>query len=233
MSDKEIKSKYRERGAFIYLLLGGIFIALLVTCNLIFQKFVKINLLDWYTFEVSAGLLPYPITFLVTDLISELFGKKKANRVVTVGLIVSVIVMIVTIITDFAPATTWSPVSDAEYGKVFGLTAAAVTASMIAYLLAQYIDIRIFHFWKKVTKGKMLWVRNNFSTMTSQFVDTGMVLLLLCSLGSIEWELFLSLFWSGFLFKLIIAALDTPFFYLLTYGLRRYLGLSDTEEMDD
>jgi len=75
-----------------------------------------------------------------------------------------------------ATAADWSPVDAATFNKVFGLSAPAFLASMIAYLTAQFIDVRIFHFWKKLTKGKHLWLRNNASTMFSQLVDTSMVL---------------------------------------------------------
>jgi len=141
----------------LYLILAGIFIASLVSCNLIFQKFFQIDI--WlpfvgdYTFAQSVGLLPYPITFLVTDIISEIYGRRKANQVVTAGLIASLFMLIVVTTADYVSATSWSPVDDATFNNVFGLSGAAVFASMMAYLFAQYIDIRLFHFWKQLTKG--------------------------------------------------------------------------------
>jgi len=177
------------------------------------------------------GLLPYPLTFLVTDLISEIYGRKKANQVVVVGLISTVFVMGVIALSDVAVATSWSPVSDQEFSKVFGLTGVAVAASMLAYLLAQFIDIRIFHFWKQLTKGKHLWLRNNFSTIFSQFVDTATVLLLLCSFGAIEWAMFGVLLLNGFLFKVLVALVDTPLFYLFTAFFKRKFGLAENEEV--
>jgi len=82
---------------------------------------------------------------------------------------------------------------------------------MMAYLVAQFVDIKIYHFWKKLTKGKHLWMRNNFSTMSSQFLDTFTVLFLLCSFKVIEWDLFGKLLINGYLFKVIVALFDTPF----------------------
>lgn len=221
----------KQKAHFYYLLLAGVFIALLVACNLIFQKFISWSPFDLYTFEVSVGLMPYPLTFLVTDLISEIYGKKKANQVVTVGLVATVFVMGVIAVSDQAVATPWSPVSDEEFSKVFGLTGVAVAASMLAYLLAQFIDIRIFHFWKNLTKGKHLWLRNNFSTIFSQFIDTATVLLLLCSFGAIEWQRFGVLLINGFLFKVLVALFDTPFFYLLTYWMKKKFKLKENEEI--
>jgi len=198
----------------LYIILGGIFIASLVTANLIFQKFFTWTPLGIYTFELSVGILPYPVTFLVTDLISELYGKKKADQIVISGFVASLFVMVVVLVANAIPQTEWSPVDTKTFNKVFGLFGPAVFASMTAYLTAQFIDIRIFHFWKKLTKGKHLWLRNNGSTIVSQLVDTASVLVLLCLAGVIEWSRFPGLLENGFLFKVMVALFDTPLFYL-------------------
>ena len=215
-----------------YLILAGVFIASLISCNLIFQKFFTWTPFGIYTFEISVGILPYPVTFLVTDLISELYGKKKADQVVISGLIASVFVMIIILIANAAPSTVWSPVDDDLFQKVFGLQGMAVFASMVAYLSAQFIDVRIFHFWKKLTKGKHLWLRNNFSTFLSQFVDTFSVLFLLCSFEILPWDIFTELLISGFLFKVLIAALDTPLLYAAVFAMRKYFNLTPTKELE-
>ena len=216
----------------IYLILGALFVASLVASNLIFQKFFYWDFFGLYTFEISVGILPYPITFLITDIISEVYGKRKANQIVTIGIFASFFSMLIVFVSGIVPATDWSPVSNTLFNKVFGATAIAVLASMLAYLFAQYIDIQLFHFWKRLTKGKHLWLRNNFSTFLSQFVDTFTVLILLCSFGKIEWKLFSSLLLSGFLFKVLIAALDTPLLYLAVYALRNRFGLAMGEEIE-
>ena len=215
----------------IYLILAGLFIASLVVSNLIFQKFFSWNVLGIYTFEISVGILPYPITFLITDLVSEIYGKKKANQIVTAGIFASVFSLALITLAAAVPATAWSPVNDHLFETVFGATIIAVSASMTAYLLAQYVDIYIFHFWKKLTKGKHLWLRNNASTFLSQFVDTASVLLLLCSFQKIEWELFGKLLWSGFLFKVLVALIDTPFLYLGVFWFRKQFDLKEGEEL--
>ena len=215
----------------IYLILGALFIASLVVSNLIFQKFFYWDFFGIYTFEISVGILPYPITFLITDIISEVYGKKKANEVVTAGIFASFFSLLIVVVSNAVPATVWSPIDDTLFNKVFGATAVAVLASMMAYLLAQYFDIQIFHFWKRVTKGKHLWIRNNFSTFLSQFVDTFTVLFLLSSFGKIQWKLFGPLLLSGFLFKVIVAALDTPFLYAAVFVFRKRFGLKMGEEI--
>ena len=216
----------------IYLILGALFVASLVASNLIFQKFFYWDFFGLYTFEISVGILPYPITFLITDIISEVYGKRKANQIVTIGIFASFFSMLIVFVSGIVPATNWSPVSDTLFNKVFGATAIAVLASMLAYLFAQYIDIQLFHFGKRLTKGKHLWLRNNFSTFLSQFVDTFTVLILLCSFGKIEWKLFSSLLLSGFLFKVLIAALDTPLLYLAVYAFRNRFDLAMVEEIE-
>ena len=228
---EELSSRERIQAYRIYMILGALFITALVVSNLIFQKFFYWDFFGIYTFEISVGILPYPITFLITDIISEVYGKKKANEVVTTGIIASVFSLFIVYLAEYVPATSWSPIGDSLFNQVFGATAIAIFASMMAYLLAQYIDIQLFHFWKRLTKGKHLWIRNNFSTFLSQFVDTFSVLFLLSSFGKIEWERFGELLLAGFLFKVLVAALDTPFLYLSVYLLRKKFRLQPAEEL--
>jgi uncharacterized integral membrane protein (TIGR00697 family) len=221
----------------LYLILGILFITSLVVSNLIFKKFFyyypfDVSVFGVKLFEISVGILPYPVTFLITDLISEIYGKKKANEVVVGGIFASFFAMGIIYIANAAPATDWSPVSDELFSTVFGSTAIAVLASMMAYLLAQFVDIQIYHFWKRLTKGKHLWLRNNCSTFLSQFIDTATVLLLLCSFGEIDWSLFGGLLLAGFLFKVLIAALDTPFLYLSVYWFRKRFKLDVNQEIE-
>ena len=230
----------------LYLILAGIFIASLISSNLIFQKFffwtpfaflANSEVSGWaawlssYTFELSVGILPYPITFLVTDIVSEIYGREKADRIVVSGFISSIFIMGVVMVGDMAAATVWSPVNDNTFHRVFGLFGPAVFASMTAYLTAQFIDIRIFHFWKRKTKNRHLWLRNNGSTIFSQLIDTMSVLFLLCSFGVIEWVRFYPLLLNGFIFKVLVALIDTPFFYLFSHLLRKLFHLKLGEEV--
>ena len=221
----------------LYLILGLLFVTSLIVSNLIFKKFFyyypfNTSLFGVKLFEISVGILPYPITFLITDLISEIYGKKKANEVVFGGIIASFFAMGIIYISNVVPATSWSPVSDEMFSTVFGSTSIAVISSMLAYLFAQFVDIQIYHFWKRITKGKHLWLRNNFSTFLSQFIDTATVLILLCSFGEIQWRLFTGLLMAGFLFKVIIAALDTPILYIFVFFIRKRFKLEIDQEIE-
>ena len=230
-------SQKRELAENIYLLLAGLFITSLVVSNLIFQKFFYWHPLDITVFgnslfELSVGILPYPITFLITDLISEIYGKKKANQVVITGIFASFFSMGILLIANEVPAIENSPIDDKTFNQVFALSPIAVLASMIAYLIAQFVDIRIYHFWKNLTQGKMLWLRNNFSTFSSQLIDTVLVVGLLSVFGVLEWKLFWGLVISGFLFKIIVAALDTPLLYLFVGIFRKTFDLKPTDEVE-
>lgn len=230
-------SQKRELAKNIYLLLAGLFITSLVVSNLIFQKFfywypLDVKLLGNSLFELSVGILPYPITFLITDLISEIYGKKRANQVVITGIFASFFSMGILLIANEVPAIENSPIDDETFNQVFALSPIAALASMIAYLLAQFVDIRIYHFWKNLTQGKMLWLRNNFSTFSSQLIDTSLVVGLLSVFGVLEWKLFWGLVISGFLFKIIIAALDTPLLYLFVGIFRKTFDLKHTDEIE-
>lgn len=220
----------------IYLYLAALFITSLVVSNLIFQKFFF-----WYPFdftingiklfELSVGILPYPITFLVTDLISEIYGQKKATQVVVAGIFASFFSLLIILVSNYVPALDSSPINDQTFSEVFSLSGLAVLASMLAYLFAQFIDIKIYHFWKKLTNGKMLWLRNNFSTFSSQIIDTVTVITLLCLFEVLSWDIFLGLVISGVLFKILVAFLDTPLLYFFVYLFRKKFDLKIGEEI--
>ena len=221
----------------IYILLGSLFITSLVVSNLIFQKFFywypfDIEVFGSKLFEISVGILPYPLTFLITDLISEIYGKKRANDIVVAGIFASLFSLLIIYVADIVTATSWSYVDDKTFQTVFGNSMIAVFASMLTYLFAQFVDIQIYHFWKRLTKGRHLWLRNNFSTWFSQFIDTFTIVLLLCSFGIIDWANFKGLLVSGFLFKVLVAACDTPFLYLGVYLFRKRFNLKVNEDID-
>ena len=226
----QLQGRDKDTAMSLFLVLAGLFVASLVTCNLIFRKFF---IWEWggITFEQSVGLLPYPITFLVTDCISEIFGKRKANQVVVSGLAASVLTLVIVSVAGQAEATSWSPVGNSEFDHVFGQTGLAVGASMAAYLIAQFFDVQIFHFWKTLTEGRHLWLRNNLSTIPSQIIDTTTVLVLLCAVGELQWEKFGALLLNGVLFKSLVAALDTPLVYLAVGWARRRFGLAPGQEL--
>ena len=207
-----------------YIFLSAIFIASLVTCNLIANKFVTVDL-GFKVFIVSAGILPYPLTFLVTDLISELYGQKKANLVVFSGFVASMFVLLFLWLGGQFNAIPSSIVNDDIYNSVFQNAWRIIAASMIAYLFAQFVDVRIFHFWKRLTNGKHLWLRNNGSTIASQLVDTTLVVMILF-VGVWESDQIISAIIDGWLFKMLMAAIDTPIIYGIIHLLKGKIDIA-------
>ena len=218
-----------EKSKKIYLYLAATFIAALVVCNLIANKFITIDL-GFKTFIISAGVLPYPITFLITDILSEIYGKKKTARIVWAGFGASLFVLGVLLLAQQFTAIAGSPVDDETFNKVFGNSWRVIFASMTAYLCAQLIDVRIYHFWKEKTAGKHLWLRNNFSTVFSQFVDTTLVVCVLF-LGVRSHSEIIQFILDGWLFKILCAFIDTPLLYASTAFIRNKLDLKFGEEV--
>ncbi len=209
-----------------YLLLAGLFIAALVACNLIFQKFFVLTIPlpggTSYALHQSVGILAYPLTFLVTDLLSEIYGARRANHVVLAGLCASIFTTVLVEIADAVPSAEFGS-GETAFHAMFSASKLAVMGSMIAYLAAQMLDIRIYHFWRHKTQGRHLWLRNNGSTFVSQVFDTGIILGIYASFGvaGVQWDAVPKLFADGLLFKWSFALLDTPLLYLGVWLLRR------------
>ena len=232
-----MNSKNKLLAQKLYFFLSSIFITALVVSNLIFQKFFS-----WYPFnfevfgiklfDLSVGVLPYPVTFLITDIISEIFGKRKANQVVVMGILASIFSIGLLLLGDVLPASSSSPIDDKTFNLVFSASPLAVLASMSAYLIAQFLDIRIYHFWKQLTQGKYLWLRNNFSTFSSQIIDSTTVIALLCIFDILAWDLFLGLVLSSITFKIVVAVIDTPLLYIFVGLIRKKFNLGINDEID-
>lgn len=204
-----------------YMLLSGIFLGALVLTNLIAGKFFS-----FLGLPLSCGVIAYPVTFLATDLISEVYGRRRATQVVKVGFVVSVFVAIVIFVANHAPIAETSYVDQQAFARVFGLTPGIVLGSMVAYLSAQFMDVLVFEFWRNLTGGRHLWLRNNGSTILSQLLDTVLVV----TIALIVWPVIdldpstepisRTTWWQiivgQYLFKAGMALMDTPFFYLGT-----------------
>ncbi len=242
----------RER---LFLVFSGIFLGTLAMLNILgISRFIKLFEIETsggtnLVFAIAVGVLPYPMTFLCTDFISEFYGRKRANFVVLVGVLLNIWVVFIMWIGGVLPGfeqldpTTGEIARDAAgrlpvFFEVRALTFGAVTASMIAYMAAQFCDVYVFHFWKRVTKGRLLWVRNNGSTMVSQMVDTTAVILITHFYAHalpidpevpVGRQLALFIF-TGYAFKFLIAAIDTVPFYIGVHYLKKYLQLDPMKE---
>lgn len=228
------EARLKLRVEYTYLILSGLFVAFLIVCNLIANKFVTVDLgfLGFSNpFILSAGVLPYPLTFLITDVLSEFYGKKRTNQVIITGFIASFFVLGVLFLGSLFNSIDGNPINDATYNMVFKNSWRVMGASMIAYLAAQFVDVKLFHFWKGLTNGKHLWLRNNGSTILSQFIDTVLVVSVLF-IGVKSFDEIRSMVFDGWLFKAMIALIDTPIFYLLVFLGKRFFNLGPGEELD-
>ncbi len=240
-----IRKHNRHSRDILFLSLAGLFIASLVMGNIIgTTKFVTIfsfTMPGWlqsitpalvrdgsiYTMSVPAGLLAYPVTFLVTDLISELFGRKKAQSVVWVGFFLNLYMLLMMSIGHWFPNTYGVSGGLNLFEGVYEFLIANTVSSMIAYLIAQSVDVRLFHYLKRLTKGKYLWVRNNGSTMFSQLIDSTTILSILYFSGNLGENVTTIgalgiLIINSYLFKFFFALFDTPIFYFSVWFFKEY-----------
>ena len=247
-------SALHERRERVFLILAGFFLGSMTMLNIVgITRFVHIGPL-----ALAVGVLPYPLTFLCTDFIGELYGRRRANFVVWVGLALNLFVIGILWLGNQLPAVPpeqqppWQviPLRDGAeialangevatgelvlFNAIYACSAGAVMASMVAYMAAQFCDVALFHFWKRLTKGKHLWLRNNGSTMISQLVDATMVIFITFRIQFFAGDISLSemgiLIGSNYLFKVVIAALDTLPFYVGVHYLSRYLKLDSHRE---
>ncbi len=229
----------------LFLLLSGVFLTSLVLGNVIgTTKFVTIFSIhlsegmqsiipplirdnDLYRLSVPAGVIAYPFTFLATDLISELYGRRKAQGMVIVGFIMNLFMLFLMSVNHWLPNAQGVSGGASLFEGVYEFMVANTIASMIAYIVAQSIDVQLFHFWKRLTKGRYKWIRNNGSTMVSQLVDSISILSILYISGNLGEEvqaigdLFI-LILNSYVFKFFFALFDTPLFYLGAYLLDDY-----------
>ena len=242
---------YEKRRQRLFLVLSGMFLGTLAMLNILgISRFLDLSFTLFginIPMVVAIGVLPYPVTFICTDLISELYGEKKAHDMVWMGVLLNAWVIFLLwlggVLPGFDLDTNGQPPVDAAgreptFFEIRELAFGAVAASMVAYLAAQLCDVRLFHFWKRLTNGKHLWLRNNASTMVSQIVDTTAVILvthfyaaaLPVNADEPIWPQLMVFIASGYVFKLLVAALDTGPIYLAVRYLRPWLGLKENEE---
>lgn len=196
-----------------------VFIVSLVIANAITGKIIDTGLtLFGQPLTIAGAIICYPVCYLITDIVGELWGKHEANKIVKYGFIGQVIATLIIVITTYTPYV--DPTMQYAYEKLLGQNWVFVVGSLSAYLVSQYLDVHIFHKLKEKTDGKRKWIRNNASTMTSQFVDTAIFITIAFGFG-FGWIFdnqiaLLNMLIGQYLIKLIIAALDTPIFYILT-----------------
>ncbi|NLI69872.1 MAG: queuosine precursor transporter [Firmicutes bacterium] len=192
--------------------------ALFVTCLLV-SNIIAGKLFSWGQLILPAAVFAYPVTFVITDTVSEVWGKKEANRLVWLGLWMSLVMIAFLTLGKFLPPSPlWR--NQNAYETILGTVPRMVAASMAAYLVSQLHDVWAFLFWRRVTMGKHLWLRNNLSTIASQFLDT-VIFITLAFAGTVAPAVLVNMIISQYLVKIILALADTPFCYLTVRWARK------------
>jgi len=178
--------------------------SLVVIANVIAGKIVVFG-----PFTVPAAVIVYASTFLLTDILSEKWGKEQARKAVWAGFYANIVLAIAVLIAINWKAAPFATEFSDKFTAVLGLVPRIVAASMVAYLLSQHHDIFAFHKWRERTKGKHLWLRNTASTAVSQAIDTS-VFITIAFYGVMD---IVPLLIGQYVVKLLIAVMDTPFMY--------------------
>jgi hypothetical protein len=210
----------RKQRAFVFL--TALFVAALVTGDFIGGKFF---VLAGHTF--SAGIIPFPLTFVLTDVVNEFYGKEGARRLTYAGLAAALFVWLVINLALSLPTSSASPISDSVFRGAFGTSSRLYVASLTAYLIGQLLDIAIFQNLRRLTGHRLLWLRSTGSTVLSQMVDSLSVSFVFL-VGTRPLEFIVTNAASNYVGKLIMAVLLTPLIYLGHAVFARHFRLAET-----
>lgn len=182
-------------------------------CSVVVTNVIGVKIMTFLGFSFTAGVITFAASFLCTDTVSEIYGRKTANYFVLLGFVASLFMLLfVQIAIHSEPASFWT--GQEAYEETLGAVKRIVLASMVAYLASQFHDVWAFHLWRKVTKGKYLWLRNNLSTFTSQVIDT-VLFVSIAFAGTMEFSQLWSIMFAQFMIKWLLAIADTVLIYPL------------------
>lgn len=217
-----------SRKDIVFIILAAFFVTNAITAELIGGKLINIGGM----FTMSLGILPWPIVFIATDLINEYYGKKGVKKLslITAAMIIYSFVLVYGGM--LIPAEPFSPVSDAGYKEVFGQSLWIIVGSVAAFISSQILDVFIFWLVREKTGKGMIWLRATGSTAVSQLVDTFVVLGIAFWIpGKITTGQYISIGFTGYACKLIIAVLLTPLIYVAHALIDKYLGEHESDEI--
>lgn len=243
-----------NRAQKLFLVLTAIFITNALMAEFIgvkifaFEETFGLEPFNWNLFgqtgslNFTAGVMLWPVVFILTDIINEYFGPRGVRFIswLAVALIIWGFLFAYLAI-GLAPAGWWVTVSADQgvpdmqkaFATIFGQGMWSIAGSITAFLLAQLIDVRIFQFIRRRTGDRMVWLRATGSTLVSQFVDSFVVLYIAFVLGPQQWSmsLFLAIGTVNYLYKALMAMALTPVIYGVRRGLKSYLGADVAEEL--
>ncbi len=226
-----------DKRTALLVLLASLFMTCLVVGDLVGSKLADVTLFG-HTFTISLGMIPFPVTFLLTDLLNEFYGKRIARFVTLVGFAMALLTFVqislanAVPIAPFTQAPDWTGVTDAQFRSVFAGSQRILLASMVAYLTAQLLDIAVFNALKRATQNRLLWVRATGSTLVSQLIDT-VVIQLLAWYGTLPLQKIFGVVFASYGFKILVAVALTPVVYAGHALLERSLDLRPVVLGDD
>jgi len=205
-----------------FIIILSIFVGSITIASVLANKIISV-----FGFFVPAGVLAYSITFICTDVISEIWGKKRANQTILGSFIALLFVLILVRVSLLWPkAPFWD--QESAFQTILGSTSRIIIASFIAYLVSQFHDVWAFHLLKKITKDRHLWLRNNLSTAVSQFIDS-FIFITIAFYGIMPiWQLII----GQWVIKLAIAVLDTPVIYFVVWYIRERLNVTVEQSIE-
>jgi queuosine precursor transporter len=216
-----------NRRDIVYLALAGFFVT-----NAILGEVTGGKLFTFGPFTMSIGVIPWPVVFITTDLINEYFGRDGVRRLtfMTIGLVAYAFVVLYLSIQ--VPAASFSPVSDAQFGAVFGQSLWIIVGSIIAFGISQLVDVGVFWLVRHKTGGKHLWMRATGSTLVSQFIDSIVIIGIAFWLpGNVKTEEFFIIAGANYSYKVLIALAVTPLLYVGHSVIDRYLGIEESHRL--
>ncbi len=213
-----------DRKQTLYLWLGGLFVTALLIADLIGAKLFRVGGID-----LSVGMLAFPLTFVLTDLLSEFYGPKGARRVTYLGLGCAAFAFFIINVAIAVPTSPESPMPGPQFSQTFGWSQRLYVASLTAYTVGQLLDITIFTALRRLTKHRLLWLRATGSTLASQLIDTVMVTFMLFT-GTKSTDFILTLIRNQYLLKVAIAVGLTPVIYAAHAFVLRILKIGETPE---
>lgn len=207
----------------LYTLLSGIFLSALLLAEFTGGKLIQLPFTGSLTISITMGVLPFPLTFVITDIINEFYGRSGIRFITFVGMGMVLLVMVLLQFDMMIPAAVNSPVDDASFNRVFGISVRIIVGSLTAYIVSQFVDISVFHLFRSRTGVRMLWLRATGSTLVSQLVDSFLVLYIAFA-GTLSMDVITGIGAANYLYKSLIAILVTPLLYIIRRGIKWYLG---------
>jgi uncharacterized integral membrane protein (TIGR00697 family) len=212
-----------DKRVILFTVLSAIFLTALILAETTGGKLIQMAFGGGIVFTLTMGVIPFPITFIVTDIINEYYGRKGIRFITVLGMVMVLFALLLLQIEMAIPAAAISPVPDIAFNTVFGVSARIIIGSLTAYVIGQFIDISVFHAIRARTKGSMLWLRATGSTIVSQLIDS-FVVLFIAFYGPLGAGQIMGIGLTNYIYKFAIAVAITPVLYLVHAGVDRYLG---------